>query len=287
MREVVPEQHEQRHLRGDRHDADQQDLAGDAPRAPAEGDRLQAIAEAGHDDARRIVEVGLHRGGARVALGGIAAQRAQRDLLGLPARGAGSGGAAPADRRACARSPPRTDRRRGTAPGRSASCRGWRRWRRRRRWCGRAAGGSARAPRTRPSRWRGPAPPKREAPGHHVVRQAEVDEADRSVGAEHHVARLEVVVDEPAAVQVVDGGADLTGDAQRLRLGQRALVAQPLVQRLAGDELGRHVVALARRPRRAAGTSARTGGRACGRSPPRAGRSTSCRCRSRRPAAAP
>ena len=135
---------------------DEQDLAGDAPRAPAEGDRLQAVAEAGHDDARRIVEVGLHRRRAGVALGGIAAQGAQRDLLGLPGEAAGSGGAAPADRRACARSPPRTDRRRGTAPGRSASCRGSRRWRRRRRWCGRAAGGSARGRRTRPSRWPGP-----------------------------------------------------------------------------------------------------------------------------------
>jgi hypothetical protein len=67
-------------------------------------------------------------------------------------------------------------------------------------------------------------------------------------GQSHHIAGLEVVMDEPAAVQVIDGGADLPRDAQRLGLGEWAFVAQPFVQGPAGHQLGRHVVALTCRP---------------------------------------
>ena len=64
----------------------------------------------------------------------------------------------------------------------------------------------------------------------------------RAVGAEHHVGRLDVAMDEPGLVQRVEPGAELGGDPDELGEGERTVALEPVGERLALDEARGEVV---------------------------------------------
>ena len=65
------------------------------------------------------------------------------------------------------------------------------------------------------------------------VRDPEVGDLDRPVTPLDQVPGLQVAVDEPLRVRMLEPGGDLSGDPPHLLGGQRALTAQPLVERSA------------------------------------------------------
>ena len=71
---------------------------------------------------------------------------------------------------------------------------------------------------------------------------AEVGHLEDAVGADQHVVRLDVAVDDAAPVRVLEPGQRLLGVADRLALGQRRVGVDLVLQRLAVDVLHRDVV---------------------------------------------
>ena len=71
----------------------------------------------------------------------------------------------------------------------------------------------------------------------HRPSDAEVHHLHVTGGREHHVARLDVAVDDPGPVAVVERRQDAAGDLERARRQDLAALAQDVAQRPAGHEL--------------------------------------------------
>ena len=69
------------------------------------------------------------------------------------------------------------------------------------------------------------------------LRDAEVGDLDRTFGRDEDVRGLDVAVDDPVAVRVVECGGHLARHAQRFGDGERAVVVDDAAQRGAVDEL--------------------------------------------------
>ncbi len=76
-----------------------------------------------------------------------------------------------------------------------------------------------------------------------LAREAEIEELGPRA-RDHHVARLQVAVHDPAPVRAVEGGGDLRAQAQDVFERQPSLL-EPLGERLALDQLQHEVVQLA------------------------------------------
>jgi hypothetical protein len=192
-----------------------------------------------------VLEVGLHGGRALVTLGGIAPERAEDDLLGLardlrvqPARrGRITHEPRAADHEGIVVAEGRRARQQLVEDGADAVD------------VGAGAAGSAqdllrRDIARRADRRRSPRQPEARRRGH--VREAEVDEADRAVGTQDDVRGLDVVVNDAAAVDVIERGAHAAADGQRLGLGQSFMRVKVLRERsprhVLGDDVGATLV---------------------------------------------
>jgi hypothetical protein len=87
----------------------------------------------------------------------------------------------------------------------------------------------------------GRGPGEREATRHDLVRHPEIDQANRAVVAKEHVSRLQVVVHDLSTVQVLHGLAHAPHDAQRLRLREPAPLADAGCERRPSNVLGHDV----------------------------------------------